>query len=170
MKLDRVLVPLDGSKLAEAAIETALSLTRGEPSSTLLLLRAAEAHAFPGADPTDEQVEAIHEAEVYLSDLAERLRRRGITQVETGVWYGPAARTIIQAARLKKADLIVMSTHGRSGLGRIILGSVTELVLRGTTTPICVVRSSRAPIETPPGLQRSGDRETSDASKAGSAS
>jgi nucleotide-binding universal stress UspA family protein len=77
MKLDRVLVPLDGSRLAEAAIETALGLTRGEATSTLVLLRAAEAHTFPGADPTDEQVEAIHEAEAYLSGVAERLRRRG---------------------------------------------------------------------------------------------
>jgi nucleotide-binding universal stress UspA family protein len=165
-----VLVSLDGSRFAEAAIETALGLIRGEASSTLVLLRAAEAHAFPGADPTDEQVEAIHEAEVYLSDLEERLRRRGITKVETGVWYGPAAHTIIQAARLKKADLIVMSTHGRSGLGRIILGSVTESVLRGTTIPVCVVRATGAPIEMPPGLKHSRERETSQAPKAGSAS
>jgi len=56
MKLDRVLVPLDGSRLAEAAIETALGLTRGEATSTLVLLRAAEAHTFPVVDPTNEQV------------------------------------------------------------------------------------------------------------------
>ncbi len=170
MKLDRVLVPLDGSRLAEAAIETALGLTRGEATSTLVLLRAAEAHTFPVVDPTDEQVEAVHEAEAYLSDVVERLRRRGITQVETGVWYGPAAPAIIQAARLKKADLIVMSTHGRSGLGRLIMGSVTESVLRGTNIPVCVVRASGAPIETPAGLKESRERETSHASKAGSAS
>jgi len=170
MKLDRVLVPLDGSRLAEAAIETALGLTRGEATSTLVLLRAAEAHTFPGADPTDEQVEAIHEAEAYLSGVAERLRRRGVTQVETGVSYGPAAPAIIHAARLKKADLVVMSTHGRSGLGRIIMGSVTESVLRGTITPVCVVRASGAPIEMPPGLKESRERETSHASKAASAS
>jgi len=95
MKLDRVLVPLDGSRLAEAAIETALGLTRGEATSTLVLLRAAEAHTFPVVDPTNEQVEAVHEAEAYLSGVTERLRRRGITQVETGVWYGPAAPAII---------------------------------------------------------------------------
>ena len=170
MKLDRVLVPLDGSRLAEAAIETALGLTRGEATSTIVLLRAAEAHTFPVVDPTNEQVEAVHEAEAYLSGVMERLRRRGITQVETGVWYGPAAPAIIQAARLKKADLIVMSTHGRSGLGRLIMGSVTESVLRGTSTPVCVVRASGAPVETPPGLQHSRERETSHASKTGSPS
>ena len=169
MKLDRVLVPLDGSRLAEAAIETALGLTRGEASSILVLLRAAEAHTFPVVDPTDEQVEAIREAEAYLADVVDRLRRRGITQVETGVWYGPAAPAIVQAARLKKVDLIVMSTHGRSGLGRMIMGSVTESVLRGTAIPLCVVRASGAPIQTPPGLEQSRERETSHASKAGSA-
>src|SRR5215468_7648218 len=88
MKLDRVLVPLDGSRLAEAAIETALGLTRGEATSTLVLLRAAEAHTFPVVDPTNEQVEAVHEAEAYLSGVMERLRRRGITQVETACGMG----------------------------------------------------------------------------------
>jgi len=63
-----------------------------------------------------------------------------------------------------------MSTHGRSGLGRLIMGSVTESVLRGTTTPVCVVRASGAPIETPPGLKESREREKSHTSKAGSAS
>jgi hypothetical protein len=58
---------------------------------------------------------------------------------------------ILEATRFKKADLIVMSTHGRSGLGRLILGSVTELVLRGTTAPICIVRAPGAPIEAPKG-------------------
>jgi len=68
------------------------------------------------------------------------------------VWYGPAAAAIIQAVGLKKADLIVMSTHGRSGLGRLFMGSVTESVLRGTTIPICVVRAPDAPIKTPEGV------------------
>jgi len=63
----------------------------------------------------------------------------------------------------------VMGTHGRSGLGRMIMGSVTESVLRGTAIPLCVVRASGAPIQTPPGLEQSRERETSHASKAGSA-
>src|SRR3970282_457430 len=50
--------------------------------------------------------------------------------------YGAPAGAIVEAARVQKADLITMSTHGRSGLGRLILGSVAEAVLRGTTTPL----------------------------------
>lgn len=151
MKLERILIPLDGSALAEGAMEDALDLTKGNASAMLILLRAAEAHTMPGADPTDEQVAVVREAETYLAAVAERLAKRGIKNVETAVWYGPAAAAIIQAIRLKKADLVVMSTHGRSGLGRLMMGSVTESVLRGTTTPICVVRAAGAPVEAPHG-------------------
>lgn len=150
MKIERILVPLDGSALAEAAIEAALDLGHGTPS-TLILLRAAEAHTLPGADPTDDQVAVVREAEQYLAAVADRLTKRGVKGVDTGVWYGPAAAAVIEAAKLKKADLIVMSTHGRSGLGRLILGSVAESVLRGTTTPICIVRAAGAPVEAPVG-------------------
>jgi nucleotide-binding universal stress UspA family protein len=153
MKIKRMLVPLDGSALAEAAIDAALDLG-GSPPSTLILLRAAEAHTLPGADPTDEQVAVVREAETYLAAVAERLAKRGVKDVETGVWYGPAATAIIEAAKLKKADLIVMSTHGRSGLGRLIVGSVAESVLRGTTTPLCIVRAPGAPVEAPKGTAK----------------
>lgn len=161
MKIDRILVPLDGSMLAEAAIDVALDL-RGSATSTLVLLRAAEAHTLPGADPTDEQVAVVREAETYLAAVVARLAKRGFTSVETGVWYGPAATAIIEAAKLKKADLIVMGTHGRSGLGRLIVGSVAESVLRGTTTPLCIVRAPDAPIEAPAGVAKPHEqKETS---------
>ncbi|HET7874226.1 MAG TPA: universal stress protein [Methylomirabilota bacterium] len=148
MKFDKVLVPLDGSILAESAIPTAVELA-GVKSAALILLRAAEAHTLPGADPTDAQVEVVREAEEYLTAMAERLRAQGVKDVETSVWYGPAETAIIDAARLRKVDLIVMSTHGRSGLGRLILGSVAESVLRGTLTPILLLRAPGAPVEAP---------------------
>jgi nucleotide-binding universal stress UspA family protein len=163
MKVKRIMVPLDGSALAEAAIDAALDLG-DSPASTLILLRAAEAHTLPGADPTDEQVAVVREAETYLAAVAERLAKRAVTNVETGVWYGPAATAIIEGAKLKKADLIVMSTHGRSGLGRLIVGSVAESVLRGTTTPLCIVRAPGAPIEAPKGMAKPHEKkETSHA-------
>lgn len=152
MKLEKILVPLDGSSLAEAALETATGLAAGGPF-TLALIRAAEAHTLPGADPTDGQVHAVREAEEYLASMQDRLVKRGIT-VDTSVWYGPAATAIIEGARLKKADLIVMSSHGRSGLGRLILGSVAESVLRGTRVPVCIVRAPEAPLEAPPGVAK----------------
>ncbi len=145
----KILIPLDGSMLAEAAIAKALEVTG--PDDTVILLRAAEVHTLPGVDPTDAQVEIVREAEEYLGVVATRLREKGFPRVETSVWYGPAAPTIVEAARLRKADLIVMSTHGRSGIGRLILGSVAESVLRGTLTPILLLRVPGAPVETPKG-------------------
>ena len=117
----------------------------------MLLIRAAEAHSLPGVDPTDRQVEVVREAEEYLDRVAARLQRDGIKDLQTSVWYGPAASAIVEAARLRGADLIVMGTHGRSGLGRLILGSVAESVLRSTTTPILLLRAPEAPVEAPSG-------------------
>lgn len=148
MKVDKILVPLDGSALAESAIATAVEMARSG-LATLMLVRAVEAHTLPGADPTDAQVEVVREAEAYLAGVADRLKQQGVKNVQTSVWYGPAASAIVDAARLRKADLIVMTTHGRSGLGRLILGSVAESVLRGTTTPILLLRAPEAPVEEP---------------------
>jgi nucleotide-binding universal stress UspA family protein len=151
MKIDKLLVPLDGSPLAEQALAKALDVAEGG-SPTLLLLRAAEASTWPGVDPTEEQIRVVHEAEEYLNAVQARLASKGIHKVETRVWYGPPAAAIVEAARVGHADLIVMTTHGRSGLGRLILGSVAEAVLRGTSTPIMLLRADGAPVETPIGV------------------
>ncbi len=153
MKPNRILVPLDGSALAEAALGRAAELAR-EGNGTLVLLRAAEAHAMTLGDPSAAQVAVVREAEEYLGGIAAALRRDGLGKVETSVWYGPAAPAIVEAARLRHADLIVMSTHGRSGVGRLVLGSVAESVLRGTTVPILLFRAPAAPLVTPAGEAR----------------
>ena len=152
MKLDRIMVALDGSVLAEAALSNALDLAE-KNGATLSLLRAAEIHARPGTDKIEAQVTAIREAEEYLGAVVRRLADRGFRRAETHVWYGPPAAAIVEAAAAQKVDLIVMSTHGRSGLGRLILGSVTESVLRGTATPILIVRADSAPLEAPRGAE-----------------
>ena len=154
MKLTKILVPLDGSALAESAIPQAVELARGA-GATVMLVRAAEAHTLPGVDPTEAQVAVVSEAEEYLAAVTARLKKEGLQAVETSVWYGPAGPAIVDAARLRKADLIVMSTHGRSGLGRLILGSVAESVLRGTSTPILLLRAPGAPVEAPKGAGQS---------------
>jgi nucleotide-binding universal stress UspA family protein len=151
MKINKLLVPLDGSGLAEQALTKAVDVAQGtEP--TFLLVRAAEASTWPGVDPTEEQIRVVHEAEEYLNAVQARLATKGIRKVETSVWYGPPASAIVEAARVANADLIVMTTHGRSGLGRLILGSVAEAVLRGTSTPIMLLRADGAPVEPPIGV------------------
>ncbi len=146
MTMEKILIPLDGSDLAEAALETAIDILTEHPSTTLLLLRAAEAMRPPGSDPTEDKLRAVREAESYLNGVAAGLRECGITRVRTAVWYGPAAPTIVEAAALEKVDLIIMTSHGRSGIGRLIFGSVAESVLHGTRTPILLVRDVTSPL------------------------
>jgi len=150
VKLDKILVPLDGSMLAEAALPTACEFAARD-GARISLLRAADAMTLLGADTVEAQVTAVREAEEYLAGVMKRLEDKGVRRVETHVWYGQAAAAIVEAAAVQKADLIVMCTHGRSGVGRLVLGSVAESVLRGTTTPILVVRADRAPLEVPRG-------------------
>jgi nucleotide-binding universal stress UspA family protein len=151
MKVDKILVPLDGSKLAEHALAQALDLTR-DREATLVLMRAAIASTWPGMDPTDQQIHVVREAEDYLDGVKADLAAKGVQRVQTSVWYGTPASAIVEAARVGKVDLIVMTTHGRSGLGRLVLGSVAEAVLRGTTTPILLLRAETAPVQAPAGL------------------
>ena len=152
MKLDKILIPLDGSKLAEQALTKALEAAQGAGEPTLFLLRAAEASTWPGTDATEEQVRVVGEAQEYLASVVTSLARQGFRKVKTAVWYGAPASAIVEAARVEKADLIVMTTHGRSGLGRLILGSVAEAVVRGTSTPILLLRADGAPIQSPLGI------------------
>jgi nucleotide-binding universal stress UspA family protein len=146
MRIGKILVPLDGSALAEAALPKAVEIAKDSPGASVLLLRAAEAPVLAGGDPVEAQVEVVREAEEYLERVADRVRTEGLSQVSTSVWYGPPAPAIVEAAEIAKADMIVMSTHGRSGLGRLFLGSVAESVLRGTHTPILLLRPAGAPV------------------------
>lgn len=154
MKLDTVLVPLDGSMLAESALPVAADLAKAA-GARVILLRAAAAHTYPGHDPIEAQVTVVREAETYLADVTARVRALGVEDVRCSAWYGEAATAIVEAAAFNHADLIVMTTHGRSGLGRLVMGSVAESVLRGTTTPILVLRETGAPVTAPAGAATS---------------
>jgi nucleotide-binding universal stress UspA family protein len=159
MKAEKILVPLDGSQVAEAALPRAVEVAQENPRATIVLLRAAEAFSVPGTDVAEKQVVAVKEAEDYLDGVAARLRRQGLQNVETAVWYGAAAPAIVEAAHVSKVDLIVMSTHGRSGLGRLFLGSVAESVLRGTETPILLLHVAGAPVVKPEGAAQAPEKK-----------
>lgn len=134
----KILVPLDGSSLAKAALPYAVELA-GVTNGEIILLRAALAHTFPGADASEAQIAAVAEAEEYLAPLAQELRDRGLG-VQSCVYYGEAAEAIIEEADFRQADLIAMSTHGRSGLSRLVLGSVATQVMRRARVPVLLVR------------------------------
>jgi nucleotide-binding universal stress UspA family protein len=133
----RILVPLDGSPLAEAILPHAVEMAR-RYQATLLLLRVTEAHTFPGVDPVDAQVRVVAEAEAYLAEVERSLAAAGVA-VDCAVRYGHATEEIIDHAERRKADLIAMSTHGRTGLPRAALGSVAETVLRASSVPLLLL-------------------------------
>lgn len=147
MNLKTVLVPLDGSIVAEAALAPAVALAR-EAAAKLVLLRAAEAHTLPTTDPIEAQVDVMREAQDYLDAARAHVTAAGAADVEVSAWYGPAVEAIVEAARYREADLIVMSSHGRSGVARLIMGSVAERVLRSTRVPVLVIRPDGAPVDT----------------------
>lgn len=132
-----ILVPLDGSSLSQRALPYAAAIARAA-HSRLVLVRAAMAHTFPGADATAAQVRAVEEAEASLDALVAPLRAQGLA-CEAHVYYDDPLPAIEDAVGRQQADLIVMSTHGRGGLGRWIYGSVADGVLRQATVPVLVV-------------------------------
>lgn len=134
-----VLVPLDGSPLAESAVAHATLLAH-KSAMRLILLRVVPVPAIPNAEAFEDQTETREEATAYLAGLAARLTKNGSQlQVETAVVDGDAAATLLEQARARQADLLVMATHGRSGIGRWLYGSVADDVLRHATIPVFLV-------------------------------
>ena len=142
MQARRILIPLDGSETAEAALPVAESLT-GTADTTLVLVRATEAPATL-ADIVAPRLDAIAAVERYLETVAAELRARRFRNVETVPLYGPASSAILEAVRTYEPDVIVMATSGRSGDRRAMHDSVAETVVRGTQTPVFLVRSDSA--------------------------
>jgi nucleotide-binding universal stress UspA family protein len=138
MDVRRIMVPLDGSSMAEAALPVAESLAR--PETSFFLVRAAEAPDGL-ADVMAARRDTVEAAKKYLETVATALSARGFAKVETVPLYGPAAAAILEAARVREPDLIVMATSGRSGVRRVVFGSVAEAVVRGTPTPVFLVRA-----------------------------
>jgi nucleotide-binding universal stress UspA family protein len=148
---NKIIVPLDGSSLAECALEPAVALAAaGQLELILISIPAFEKILLPGAAGNgfawpDQLLElARDQSESYLAETALRLGPERL-QVRTEVREGDVAGAIVDTAAAEGASLIVMSTHGYSGLTRWVLGSITEKVLRASTCPVLAVRST-API------------------------
>jgi nucleotide-binding universal stress UspA family protein len=137
-KLERILVPLDGSDCAEMILPKVEKLAT-DLKGSIALLRVAYAHTFPGADPTDAEVKVVREAEEYLRGIENRLKAKGF-KADSHVRYGDDAEEILDHAAQKDIDLIAMTTHGRGGVKRFLLGSVAEKILRHSPKPIFLVR------------------------------
>ncbi|TAK20782.1 MAG: universal stress protein [Chloroflexota bacterium] len=129
-----ILVPLDGSDLSERAIEAARRLA-GAMSASIVLTRVV--HASPPEEHT-RQAAAVEAAEKYLNDIAAGLRAQGEAAICEACAGDPAER-IVEQAGLWRAEIIVMATHGRGGVGRLIHGSVADSVVRRSSVPILLV-------------------------------
>ena len=145
----RALVPLDGSPTAEAIIPFILEIA-GPLDMAVRLVRVVEPIApmvVEGASPVivDDPVARERDAEEYLAPIAAELRGRGV-EAAWEVRRGAAAASILAAAQSSGVDLIAMSTHGRSGLGRLLFGSVAEQVLRHADVPVFLMRQTEAQI------------------------
>jgi nucleotide-binding universal stress UspA family protein len=141
----RALVPLDGSPMAESIIPF-LTEIAGPLDMSITLLRVLEPITTVATDfgepvVVDDLRARTRDAEEYLAPLAAMLRARGI-DVSWCVRRGRPDAEILEAAREASADLIAMSTHGRSGVGRLLFGSVAEQVLRHADVPVFMMRAT----------------------------
>jgi nucleotide-binding universal stress UspA family protein len=145
---ERILIPLDGSPRAEMILGQVARILRREDSEILLLRVIDFAQVLKSMDPARRvDSEALRgeergKAQAYLDDLARRFRDRG-ARVQGRVAEGPAAETILVQAKAERATLIALSTHGRTGLSRWLVGSVAEKVVRTSPVPVLLVRSFR---------------------------
>lgn len=141
----RILVPLDGSALAEAALIHARAMARHFECKIILLRVVVSPYAIAAPDLIlagydDGQGNFTKVAQEYLQGVAADLQADGL-QVCTRTCEGPVAEAIIEHARDDEADMIVMSTHGRGGLSRWVYGSVADRVLQAAPCPVLLVRA-----------------------------
>ena len=143
----KILVPLDGSEFSECSLEHVKAIATGCRVPEVVLLRVVEpvssatyaAYAEVRGDwvPQLEKQDQA-EAESYLSKVADNLRKEGVA-AQTAMVSGRPAEKILDYASNNQTDLIIMSTHGKTGLSRWVFGSVTDKILHNSAVPVLVV-------------------------------
>lgn len=144
----KFLVSLDGSHFSEAVLPTAVRLAT-LANADLVLVRSVnppetEVRAHGRLVATDEQASPTlrEESEGYLAGIANRLVQDGMARhrISCEVTWGDPAKSIVESATGNQVDLILMATHGRTGVARMMVGSVAEAVLHRSPVPITLVR------------------------------
>ena len=147
-----IMVPLDGSAFAERAVEAAIALAR-TGNVRVHLVQAHEPPIVPSSPdvlvPYDAEWDAVRrrEEQEYLQTVANRVSERAGVPVRSEVVDGPPAMSLAMYARDMEVDLIVMTTHGRSGLSRLWLGSVADGVVRRSGVPVLLIRAGESATE-----------------------
>jgi nucleotide-binding universal stress UspA family protein len=146
----KIMVPLDGSKLAECVLPHLETILKGCDSPEVIVVQAVEPLSVPyGREVSQftslEQVKAFEthqkvEAEKYLKDIAARLKKTGVN-ARAEVIYGKAGEVLSDYANKNDVDLVVIATHGRSGISRWVWGSVADRLVRSVCVPVLMVRA-----------------------------
>jgi len=154
VEFKKIIVPLDGSRFAEGALPYAQMLAeRGGGQIELVRIAVHPSSYVYVSDPatlaTLYDSDRAH-CEEYLHKVAARLGEAMSAPVSVVVLEGPVADAILDHAEATGADLIVMSTHGRSGMERWLLGSVAEKVVRSARIPVMLIRPPAADAQSTP--------------------
>ena len=131
-----ILVPLDGSLLAERALPYAHALAEAG-GARVILLRVVPEPGILDEVPAGDEEKAMRDAEAYLAGFAAQSTDRA--RVVTEIYRGSPVEVIVEEVQARRVDVVVMSTHGRSGLSRWIYGSVADGVLRSAAAPVLLV-------------------------------
>ncbi len=142
--IETILVATDGSPASSAAADEAIDLA-GRLQARLIVINvvnvpevAAASAMFPGT-----AVAAREEADAIARAVVDDALRAGVAATYL-TWEGQPGEAIVAAAEAESADLVVVGTHGRSVIGRLLLGSVSEYVVRHSRVPVLVVRPQEA--------------------------
>lgn len=146
----RILVPVDGSDTSNRGLDEAIRLARSSSGSIRLLHVVDELTLATGYGSwgvfSGEWVEALNDAGHQILDKAEaRVREAGIPveQVLIDTWGARLADVVVEQVKESRADVVVIGTHGRRGVGRMLLGSGAEQVLRHSPVPVLLVRAAQ---------------------------
>ena len=152
----KILVPLDGSELAQCSLEHVKKMAGEGGGSQVIVLRVVEPLSPSEAVPwvqanytlADLQKSRLAEAKTYVALAAENLQKAGVS-AHGEVVEGWPAEAIIDYAQQNQIDLIVISSHGRSGIARWALGSVADRVLRHSPIPTLLIAAPGCRVANP---------------------
>jgi nucleotide-binding universal stress UspA family protein len=149
----KIMVPLDGSQVAECVIPH-IETIAGKSATRVELVTVVEPLDIPTRGQiaiSDDEIKQIddegkNEATKYLKQVSSRLTRAGIN-ASTVILSGKPAESLVRYAVNNNVDLIIMATHGRSGISKIFWGSVAEKILRATDIPVLLIKTTSCEID-----------------------
>lgn len=134
------MVPLDGSPLAEAALEPAAYLARLADARVVVVRSPVTAQNVSGWDDPSPVLDAQEiECQTYLEKVVEKLQAQGVQARWEMLEPGSPSERLLEAIEDEEIDLVILTSHGRSGLSRVLLGSVAETLSRYSRAPVMIV-------------------------------